>query len=363
MTLTANRDLDRYVDQELRQRKVMAAKRIYKGALVGLSVDGYAKPFEPGDVFAGVAYEEQDNTSGASGDKSVRVFVQSDFEMTLTGVSESDAGKAVFATDDDAVALIGHFDGYVGRVVHKSGTDLAVVRLDVGGKPSDRDHGGREVVFDFAKPFTATGATAGNLVTTDGARLVSALGLGVTHVEDANGAADLEFDAVAEIAQASIEVAEVFAVNKGVKLEARLHSPAIGDDAALDMSWGLIAGITANSRASIVHADATDFAGFHMNGNSANIMARSDDATTDTGEIDSTVDNVTTPGSYKEFVVIVRPAGTVELWIDGTRILSSTSFAVNTASVLGAIVNLEKTSNDTVGKLRVDRLRVTGAGN
>ena len=68
-----------------------------------------------------------------------------------------------------------------------------------------------------------------------------------------------------------------------------------------------------------------------------------------------------TAGSYKDFKIIVRPDGTAEFYVDGVRVLSSTSFAVRSTAVLGGIVNLEKTSNDTTAKVRVDRIRVAGA--
>ena len=67
MPLTANRDVDHYVDQELRTFPVAAAKHVYKGALVGTDSAGYARPLAAGDSFAGIAYEEMDNSAGASG--------------------------------------------------------------------------------------------------------------------------------------------------------------------------------------------------------------------------------------------------------------------------------------------------------
>ena|GEM_PF-5219546 len=78
MALTANREVDHYVDQELRTVKVAAAAHIYKGALVGLT-GGYARGLVAGDTFVGLAYEECDNSGGSDGDKSVRVYTVGDF--------------------------------------------------------------------------------------------------------------------------------------------------------------------------------------------------------------------------------------------------------------------------------------------
>lgn len=54
--------------------KVLNAVRIYKGALVGITAAGFARPFATGDFFAGHAVEEADNTSGAAG--AIRVQVR-----------------------------------------------------------------------------------------------------------------------------------------------------------------------------------------------------------------------------------------------------------------------------------------------
>ena len=77
MSLSANRDLPRFVDQELRSLKVKAAAHIYKGAFVGIDrASGYARALAAGDLFVGVAYEEADNTSGSNGDIACRVYTE-----------------------------------------------------------------------------------------------------------------------------------------------------------------------------------------------------------------------------------------------------------------------------------------------
>ncbi len=363
MTLSANANVDRLIDQELREFEVAAAAHVYRGALLGLSVAGYVKPFIPGDEFAGIAYAESDNSSGADAAKKVKVAVQTDFVFTLTSVSPKHAGLAVYATADNAVSLTGHPDAFVGRVVHKYEANKAVIRMKgPGEKPGPQDTGSLEIVRDFVAPLVETGAAGGGTVTNyDGLRLVSALGLGVKNVAGANGGADLEFDAQAEIAQASIETPEVFKASGGVTFEARLHLPDIADAAAFDAVWGLVDGITANSRASMDHTDATDLALFHMDGNAAAILAESDDNTTDVSPVDTTIVNVVAAGSFKDFKIIIRTDGSAEFYIDGVRVLSSTTFAVRSTAVLGAIVNAEKTADATTAKIRIVKLRVAGA--
>ena len=361
MVLSANAEIERLPDRELREYPVGAAVHVYKTALVGIDPAGYVKAFEPGDLFVGIAYEAKDNSAGAAGALNVRVFVETDFLFTLTGVVEADKGKAVFATADDAIALTGHPDAYVGRVLGKHATNKAVIRMkQPGEKPLPSDTGCIEIVSDFAEPVTPTGAAGGGTETfSNGLRLVSALGLGVKNISGANGGAQLEFDAIAEIAQASIECPEIFTASGGVTFESRMHLSDIGDDTALDVDWGLATVIDGTTRADLDDATVTDLALFHMDGADANVYAQSDDNTTDVAPTDTGVNNAL--DAYKLFKIIVRPAGTVEFWIDGVRMLSTTAFAVRAAAVLGALINIEKTANDTLAVVKIDRIRVAGA--
>jgi hypothetical protein len=112
MALSASREVDRYVDQELRSVQVKGGSKIYKGAFVVIEeATGYAKPFVAAasagtnNFFVGIAYEDADNTAGSSGDVSVRVFTQGDFGHSVASGSITDIGKKVYASADDALAL------------------------------------------------------------------------------------------------------------------------------------------------------------------------------------------------------------------------------------------------------------------
>ena len=96
MVLAANAEIDRLVDQELREYEVGATRHVYKTGLFGVDPAGYLKPFEVGDEFVGLAYEEADNSSGAAGAINCQVWVKTDFVFTLTNVATKDIGKAVF---------------------------------------------------------------------------------------------------------------------------------------------------------------------------------------------------------------------------------------------------------------------------
>ena len=132
MALTANRDVDHYIDQELRSFQVAASAHLYKGGFVGLTSGGYARPLTAGDPIVGIAYEEMDNTSGADGDVSVRVYTLGDFGVTLTGAAVTDLGRPVFASADDTLTFTANNNSYVGIVQDFVAANEIILRIDPG---------------------------------------------------------------------------------------------------------------------------------------------------------------------------------------------------------------------------------------
>lgn len=134
--LTASREVDHFVDQELRSFKVAAAKKIFKGSFVGLDSNGFAQPLIAGNSFAGLSFEEVDNAVGADGDKSVRLYTVGDFVLTVTGVTQAKVGDAVFAADDGTATLTGASNSFIGHVEDFSGSGSAIVRLATQPDPA-----------------------------------------------------------------------------------------------------------------------------------------------------------------------------------------------------------------------------------
>lgn len=130
MPLTANREVDHYVDQELRSYQVAGAKHVFKGGFIGLAVTGYAQPLVAGDPFGGIAYEEADNTAGANGAMMARVYTMGDFGLTLSGAAITDIGRPVFASDDGAVTFTAEGNTYVGVVKDFVTANEIILRLD-----------------------------------------------------------------------------------------------------------------------------------------------------------------------------------------------------------------------------------------
>jgi len=132
MALTANREINRYVDQALRAYRVAGGAHVFKGAFVGLNRStGYARALASGDAFVGIAYEETDATGASNGDKSVRVFTQGDFLLAVTGTVITSIGRPVFVSGDDALSLtLAAGVARVGRCIDVPSDGTAIVRIE-----------------------------------------------------------------------------------------------------------------------------------------------------------------------------------------------------------------------------------------
>ena len=101
--LTAKIEVARKDDNVI-QHKVAAVK-IYEGALCKMNAAGFLAPCsaELGAVFAGVAIDQKDNSSGAAGDLKARIYKEGIFLLTGSGFAQTDVGQAVYATDDQTI--------------------------------------------------------------------------------------------------------------------------------------------------------------------------------------------------------------------------------------------------------------------
>lgn len=129
MALSSNREVDRYVDQELRSFKVAASAHVYKGGFIGLN-SGYARALTAADQCVGVAYEEADNSSGSDGDITGRVYTQGDFLHTLTGAAVTNIGDAVYASADDTLTFTSSGNSLVGICIDVPETNKIILRLN-----------------------------------------------------------------------------------------------------------------------------------------------------------------------------------------------------------------------------------------
>ena len=132
MALTGNRQVDHFVDQELREVSVASGERIFKGGFVEWGSDGFARALTGSGIFAGLAFEEMDNSGGGDGDVSGRVCTLGDYSFSLDGAAASDVGRAVYAVDDEEVTFESSGNMFVGYVQSVLGSGQIMLRL--GGK-------------------------------------------------------------------------------------------------------------------------------------------------------------------------------------------------------------------------------------
>lgn len=94
------------VDPLFEELDMVATDIIYEGSAVGDNASGYMRPLTAGDAFRGFCDRNVDNSTGSAGDKRVKVRRQGIIQLTVTGAAAiTDAGKPVYATDDDTFTL------------------------------------------------------------------------------------------------------------------------------------------------------------------------------------------------------------------------------------------------------------------
>lgn len=105
----------------------VASDIVYEGAAVGLS-SGNARPLVAADKFVGFAMKKCDNSSGAAGDKNVRIRRKGTVIINVTGVTGvGDHTKQVYASDDDTFTLTATSNSKIGAIVRFiSGTKCEV---------------------------------------------------------------------------------------------------------------------------------------------------------------------------------------------------------------------------------------------
>lgn len=165
----------------------------------------------------------------------------------------------------------------------------------------------------------------------------------------------LSFDAVAEVAQAALFPTETryhVPVADGPILEMEVAVYDIGDDAALDINFGLANGSHATDADSI-----TEAVFFHLNGAALSILAESDDGTTEVAATDTTVDAV--DDTFFEVWIDCRDLTDCRIYFDGVRVGATRTFKLDAATgPLFPLAHIEKTSNDTTADLRVRAIRL-----
>jgi len=160
----------------------------------------------------------------------------------------------------------------------------------------------------------------------------------------------LIFDVTAEAQKQDALSIQSFPVATPCLVEAEICINLNGDDAAFDLNVGLANATHATDADSI-----TESLFVHIDGNSLNIMAESDDGTTEVNSTDTTVDAVV--GTPFLIQWDLTDDEDIQMYINGVNVLPATSFKLNAATgPLKLLAHMEKTSNDSPGNVTVKRL-------
>lgn len=219
-------------------------------------------------------------------------------------------------------------------------------------------HGDIDGSYVIDEHFIGDYPAAATAIPGGGLTKVETNGLGVISQDAANGVLKFSFDAVAEAATAALYyVNSPINPAKGGVAEFILAVYAIGDNAALDINFGL----ASDSHATDFDAVA-EFVAFHLDGNDLSLKVQSDDGTTDTAITDTGFDLV--DDTFYKFKIDFNDLKNVKFYYaplggEYRQVAGSTTFDVSAATANWTpIVHVEKTSDDTVADVRLDRWRV-----
>jgi predicted RecA/RadA family phage recombinase len=167
------------------------------------------------------------------------------------------------------------------------------------------------------------------------------------------GCGVLKFSATAEAQKIDMLSKDGFALAANAIVRAAVEIVDDGDAAALDFNIG-VANATHASDADAI----TESVFIHTDGNVVNLLAESDDGTTEVAATDTTVDY--TLGTRFEVWFDLRNPADVQIYIDGVLVLTGTTFDLSAATgPLKLLAHLEKTSDDTPGEIHIDWFNAT----
>lgn len=272
------------------------------------------------------------------------------------------AGAALYGAASGKVSDTAN-ENFIGTALEAATTDGDVVEVLVQVLGDDLQALGAidgEIVID--EDFIGDWDAAGTALTGAGAYSWSKLetdGLGVTSVDVARGVLKFAADAQAEVAVASLFMENSpLDPSKGGIAEFIIGVWDIGDAAAVDFDFGLASDDHATNFETIA-----EFVAFHLDGTDLSLKIHSDDGTTDTAAVDTTVDLV--DDTFYAFRIDYNDLSDVKFYYRAlgaaawTRLLSGTTFDVSAATANWTpIVMAEKSSDDTTFDFRCDRIRV-----
>jgi len=175
---------------------------------------------------------------------------------------------------------------------------------------------------------------------------------GITRV---GGSSRLTFSATEEAQKVDILTRQGFAVESNWIVEGGFTVVDDGDATAIDFNIGVANATHASDADSI-----TESCFLHLDGNTLDLFAESDDGTTEVTATDTTL-NIAL-GTSVHFVIDGRNTSDIQIYVNGANVLPNSVFRLNAATgPLKLLAHLEKTSDDTPAEYYVDYLRVRTA--
>lgn len=161
----------------------------------------------------------------------------------------------------------------------------------------------------------------------------------------------MTFSATAEAQKVDALSKAGFAVGANAIVKGVVEIVDDGDAAAIDFNVGVASATAADDADGIAESVF-----IHTDGNVVNILAESDDGSTEVNATDTTVDYVlATPF---EFWMDFRDPADVQIYVDGVLVLSGSTFDVSAATgPLKLLAHLEKSSDNTTADYRVHELK------
>jgi hypothetical protein len=255
-----------------------------------------------------------------------------------TGIVLLDGGRAYWDYSANAVTFkkVNDRDFYLGRVVGDaaSADTTCVVNLNV----------------DPQADICLLSGDGGVLSVATGTSAAGGFGLPVKYGKSAA----LSLTATSEAQCVDMLSVDRVAVSANPIAEFVVRLGANGSTSAVDLNFGLANGT------STTDADAiTESVFFHIDGGALDILAESDDGTTEVNATDTTV-NITAGSAVAnrvEFWIDARNPSDIQLYIDGVNVLPSTVFTLGAATgPIGLLAHLEKTTGTaTAGPVFFDR--------
>lgn len=181
---------------------------------------------------------------------------------------------------------------------------------------------------------------------------VPVLTSGTVGLLPAGGARKMTFSATAEAQKIDLLSQGGFAVGSNWIVEGEFLVVDDGDASAIDFNIGVANATHASDADSI-----TESCFLHLDGNSLDLLAESDDGTTEVAATDTTV-NIAL-NTKVHFVIDGRDPSDIQIYVNGALVLNGTTFTLAAATgPLKLLAHLEKSSDDTTADYYINKLSV-----